>query len=132
MVSTIHSMVFWVGVLVPEYEILDDQKIELRDIVFKLVTKHPLSEEDKAEIERLVASMKEKEHALEHRLKHDPMTVQAGKALLEEIRGLLKAIDQLRSAETDDAADVGKSEIMSRVEDARRWHKFIQEIRPPR
>ena len=130
MVSIIHSMFFWVGVLVPDYEVLDDHKIELRETVYRLVTKGHLTDDDKAEIDALIISLKQKEHDLENKLLHDPMTVQAGKALLEEIQGLLKAIDQLRSAESEDAADAGKTEIMSRVEDARRWHRFIQEVKP--
>jgi hypothetical protein len=132
MMSTIHSMVFWVGVLVPEYEMLDEHRVELRDQVFRLVTKEHLTEGDRAEIEALIASLKQKEHDLEHNLEHDPMTVQAGKALMEEIRGLLKAIDELRTAESEDTANVGAREVMSRVEDARRWHRFVEDVTPPK
>ncbi|HIH01999.1 TPA: hypothetical protein HA259_08045 [Thermoplasmata archaeon] len=132
MMSIIHSMVFWVGVLVPEYEMLDDHMVELRDVVYRLITKKHLSESDTAEIEELVASLKRKEHDLEHKLQHDPMTVQAGKALMEEIRGILKAIDELRYAESEEDADFSVKHVKSKIEDARRWNKFVEEIRPPR
>ena len=132
MMTTIHSMVFWVGVLVPEYEMLDDHMVELRDMVFRLITKEHLSEADRAEIEELIATLKRKEHDLEHKLQHDPMTVQAGKALMEEIRGILKAIDELRYAESEEEADFGAKHVMSKVEDARRWNKFVEQIRPPK
>jgi hypothetical protein len=83
-------------------------------------------------MEALITSLKKKEHDLEHILSHDPMTVQAGKALLEETSGLLKAISELRSAESEDDADIGRRDTMSRVEDARRWHRFIEDIAPPK
>ncbi|HUV61142.1 MAG TPA: DUF5788 family protein [Thermoplasmata archaeon] len=132
LISTIHSMVYWVGVLVPEYEMLENHKVELRDIVYRLVTKEHLTDEDKAKMEALITSLKKKEHDLEHTLSHDPMTVQAGKALMAEISGLFKAIDQLRSAESEDDADIGKKDAMSRIDDARRWHTFIKDIKPPK
>ena len=132
MMTTIHSMVFWVGVLVPEYEMLDDHMVELRDLVFRLITKEHLSDTDRAEIEALIASLKRKEHDLEHKLQHDPMTVQAGRALMEEIRGILKAIDELRYAESEEEANFGAKEVMAKVEDARRWNKFVAQIKPPK
>ena len=132
MIATLHSMVFWVGVLIPEWELVGDREIELRETVFRLTTKDHLAEEDVRIIDDLVAQLKTREKALERRLVHDPMTVDAAKALMEEIRGLLKAMDDLRSAETDDHASVGRAEVMARVKDARRWKAFIEQIKPPR
>jgi hypothetical protein len=132
LISTLHSMVYWVGVLVPEYEMIDDHKVELRETVYRLVTKEHLTDEDKSRMEALITSLKKKEHDLEHILSHDPMTLQAGKALMEETSGLLKAISELRSAESEDDADIGRRDTMSRVEDAQRWHTFIEDIKPPK
>jgi len=132
LISTIHSMVYWVGVLVPEYEMLNDHKVELRETVYRLVAKENLTDEDRARMDVLIASLKKKEHDLEHKLSHDQMTIQAGKALMEEISGLLKAVEELRSAESEDDADIGKKDAMSRIEDARRWHTFIKDLRPPK
>ena len=132
MIATIHSMVFWVGVLVPEWEIVGDREMELREIVYRLSTKEHLTDEDIGRIDKLVKTLEVREKELENKLAHDPMTVDAAKALGEEIRGLLKAIYDLRSAETDDHASVGKDEVMSRVEDARRWKDFVEQIKPPK
>ena len=132
MISTIHSMVFWVGILVPEFEMIEDHEIELRETVYRLTTKERLTGEDRVRIESLVESLRNKERALELRLKHDAMTVDSAKALMEEIRGLLKAIDELRYAESVEQAHVGRDEVLSRVEDARRWHRFIQDLNPSR
>lgn len=132
MVATIHSMVFWVGVLVPEWEIIGDREMELRETVYRLSTKEHLTDEDIGRIDKLVKMLQVREKELEGKLVHDPMTVDAAKALGEEIRGLLKAIYDLRSAETDDHASVGKDEVMARVEDARRWKDFVEQIKPPK
>jgi hypothetical protein len=130
MISVIHSMVFWVGVLIPEYQLVGDQEMELRDTVYRLTTKEHLSPEDTESIDRLVGQLRTREKELERNLAHDPMTVDAAKALLEEIRGLLKAVDELRFAESEEQARVGKDEVVSRVEDARRWHDFMKQVRP--
>lgn len=132
MSATIHSMVFWVGVLIPEWEIVGDKEMELRETVYRLTTKEHLEEEDKRRIDALVQQLKDKERELEHKLSHDPMTIDAAKALVTEIRGLLKAIDDLRYAESDDHASVGKDEVMARLDDAKRWKEFIERIRPPK
>lgn len=132
MIATIHSMVFWVGVLVPEWEIVGDVEMELRETVYRLSTKENLTDEDIGRIDKLVKALEVREKELENKLAHDPMTVDAAKALGEETRGLLKAIYDLRSAETDDHASAGKDEVMARVEDARRWKDFVEQIKPGR
>ncbi len=132
MFATIHSLVYWVGVLIPEWELVGDHEIELRETVYRLTTKEHLEPEDIRRIDSLALQLEEREKGLERKLMHDPMTVDAAKALMAEIRGLLKAIDDLRSAETDEHASVSKDEVMSRLDDARRWKDFIEQIRPPR
>lgn len=129
MLARIHSLVYWVGMLVPEQELLGDSKIDLRETVFKLTTKDKLTEQDTAEAEELVRALRAKERELEGKLTHDPMTLDTANGLLEEICGLLKAMDDLRAAESPDAAEVRKRELLARVEDAKRWQKFVDEIK---
>ena len=123
-------MVFWVGVIVPEFEMVGDQEIELRDIVYDLSTKKDLTPEDITRIDNLFAMIKTRERELEHKLAHDPMTLDAAKELMDEIRGLLRAMDDLRFAEIDDHAEVGKEEVLARVKDAQRWKDFVDQIKP--
>jgi len=58
------------------------------------------------------------------------MTLNSAKELLEETCGLLRAIDELRSVETPEKAEFQKREVLSRVEDAKRWQKFVESIMP--
>lgn len=130
MLSRIHSLVYWVGMLIPEHELLGDSELDLREVVFNLTTKEHLTGEEVAEIRELIDLLKAKERSLEVRLAHDPMTVGTAKELLSEICGLLRAIDELREAESQERAEFRKREVMSRVDDAKRWQKFLEAIQP--
>jgi len=129
MLARIHSLVYWVGMLIPEHELLGDSEIDLREVVFDLTNKEDLTEEDVAKIDGLISLLKQKEHDLEKKLAHDPLSVDAAKGLLEEICGLLKAIDELRSVESAEKAEFRKQEVMNRVEDVKRWQKFVDAIK---
>jgi len=132
MIARIHSLVYWVGMLVPEYELLEGSEVDLRQVVYNLTTKESLTAEDKREIEELITTLRKKARSLESRLSKDPLTVDTAKSLLEEICGLLRAVDELRAVETLDKAELRKREVMSRIDDARRWQKFVEAIKPPK
>jgi Family of unknown function (DUF5788) len=130
MISRIHSLVYWVGMLIPERALLDGSEIDLREVVYNLTTKEKLTVEDVQEANDLIAHLKVRERELETQLSHDQMTRDAAKGILEEICGLLRAIDELRSAESVEKAEFKKEALMSRVEDAKRWQKFVESIKP--
>lgn len=129
MLARIHSLVYWVGMLIPERELLGDSEIDLREVVYDLTNKDDLSKEDIEKVHELISLLKDKERGLETRLAHDPMNVETAKDLLEETCGLLRAIDELRSVESIEKAEFRKQEIMNRVEDAKRWQKFVEAIK---
>lgn len=130
MIARIHSLVYWVGMLIPEHEILGDSEIDLRETVYNLTSKEKLTSDDIAQVNELIRHLKSKERELEKKLAHDPMTLNSAKELLEETCGLLRAIDELRSVETPEKAEFRKKQILSRVEDAKRWQKFVESIMP--
>jgi len=129
MLARIHSLVYWVGMLIPERELLGDSEIDLREVVYDLTNKDDLAPEDIAKVHELIALLKAKEKDLERRLAHDPMSIGTAKDLLDEICGLLRAIDELRSVESPEKAEFRKQEVMSKVEDAKRWQKFVDAIK---
>ena len=130
MLARIHSLVYWVGMLIPEREILDDSEIDLREVVYNLTSKEKLTPDDIAQVNKLIGFLKAKERGLVKSLAHDPMTLDGAKGLLEEICGLLRAIDELRSVETPEKAEFRKRDVLSRIEDAKRWQKFVESITP--
>jgi len=129
MLARIHSLVYGVGMLIPERELLGDSEMDLREIVYDLTNKEHLTPEDVARVNEIIRLIKEKERSLERSLANDPMTLETAKELLEEICGLLRAIDELRSVETAEKAEFRKAEVMSRIEDAKRWQKFVESIK---
>ena len=129
MLARIHSLVYWVGMLIPEQEILGDSEIDLREVVYDLTNKEKFTPEDVARVNQPVNLLKAKEKTLETSLTRDQMTVDTAKGLLDEICGLLRAIDELRSVETPQKAEFRKQEVMSRIEDAKRWKKFVDSIK---
>ena len=129
MISRIHSLVYWVGMLIPERELLDGSEIDLREVVYNLTSKEKLTVEDVQEANDLIAHLKEREHELEAQLSHDQMTRDTAKGILEEICGLLRAIDELRSAENAERAEFKKEALMSKIEDAKRWQRFVESIK---
>ena len=46
MIARIHSLVYWVGMLIPEHETLGDSEIDLREIVYNLTSKEKLTPDD--------------------------------------------------------------------------------------
>ena len=132
MLARIHSLVYWVGMLVPEHILLGDSEIDLREVVYNLTTKEKLTPEDVAKVNELIRMLKAKENYVEKVMAHDPMSLETAKALLEETCGLLRAIDELRSVESLEKAEFRRREIMSRIEDAKRWQRFLEAIKPPK
>ena len=130
MLSRIHSLVYWVGMLIPEHEILGGSELDLREIVYDITNKEKLSPEDTAKVNKLIDLLRKKEHELERRLEHDRLTIDTAKGMLEEICGLLRAIDELKSVESPEKAEFRKNELMTRVEEAKRWQHFVESIRP--
>lgn len=130
LLSRVHSLVYWVGMLIPEHELLEGSEIDLRETVYNLTSKEDLTPTEVAQVQKLIHLIKDREHILEKRLSHDPMTLDTAKAMVEETCGLLRAIDELRTVETLEKAEFRKAEVLSRVEDARRWQKFVESITP--
>jgi len=129
MISRIHSLVYWVGMLIPERELLEGSEIDLREVVYNLTSKEKPTVEDVQETNDLIAQLKVRERGLEAQLSHDQMTKDTAKGILEEICGLLRAIDELRSAESVEKAEFKKKALMSKVEDAKRWQRFVESIK---
>ncbi len=130
MLARIHSLVYWVGMLIPEHELLEGSEIDLRETVFNLTSKENLTDEEVGEIHELIRLLTEKEKSLERHLSKDPMTVGTAKDILAEVCGILRAIDELRSVESPERAEFKKVEVMKKIEDAKRWQHFLESVKP--
>lgn len=127
-ISRIHSLLFWVGEIIPQEIQIEDRAIKLRDVVFNyLITENPTDEERKdAEVlaELLDKHVKEVETEI---LRGDIGRAEACE-LMNEARSYLRAVDELRTSKGDEA-DLKRHDLMNRVEDARRWQHFVDKVK---
>lgn len=127
-VSRIHSLLFWVGEIIPQEMIIDDRKVMLRDIVFNYIVRDSHTEEERRDAETLARLLDEKIREMEREIKHGDMTRAQACDLMNEARSLMRAVDELRSTSEKDG-QIKKSELMGKVEDAKRWQEFLKGVR---
>jgi hypothetical protein len=126
--ARIHSMLFWLGKFIPEEEMLDGEKIPLRDIIFKFVSEERPSDEDVLAALSLTDAMQRKARQLEESLKSEEHLTK-GKAhmLMDEICGLMRGVDEVRTSRGADAQFKART-LMVRVQDERRWQEFVKSV----
>ncbi|NLT37257.1 MAG: hypothetical protein GXX95_03740 [Methanomassiliicoccus sp.] len=127
-VSRIHSLLFWVGEVIPQDIVVGDRKVNLRDIVFDYIVRDSHTEEERREAETLARLLDDKIKEMEREIKHGDVTRAKACGLMNEARSLMRAVDELRStSEKDD--QIKYRELMGKVEDAKRWQEFLKEVR---
>jgi hypothetical protein len=127
--SLAHSVFSWVGNLIPDREKFDNTEVELRNVIFKLRTKKGITDDDRDLARLLGEKIKARKGELEGKLKRDPMTLAAAKNLLDEISGLVKAINDLHDVEISDDLIERKAAIMNKVDDEKRWQKYLKRLK---
>lgn len=126
--SRLHSLLYWVGILIPDEEVINDHKIPLRDIVFNFISKDEPTDEEVMGALALAHSLEKKAKRLEEELEEGKLTKSRAQELYEEIAGLLRAVDNLRHSKGQDF-EIKARALMSKVDDERRWLEFIERIK---
>ena len=124
-----HSVFSWVGNLIPDKEKFDNTEIELRNVIFKLRTKKGITDDDRELARLLIQKIKVRKGQLENKLKNDKITLAVAKQLLNEISGLVKAINDLHDVELSEELIERKSAIFNRIDDEKRWQKYLKRIK---
>lgn len=124
-----HSVFSWVGNLIPDREEFDNTEIELRNVIFNLKTKKGITDDDRELAHLLIEKIKKRKSELENRLKHDSITLSVAKELLDEITGLVKAINDLRDIENSQDLMEKKGALMSVVDDEKRWQSYLKRLK---
>jgi len=127
--SHAHSVFSWVGNLIPDREKFDDTEIDLRNVIFRLRTKKGITDDDRDLARLLIMKIKARKGELENKLKHDQMTLSTAKKLLDEISGLVKAINDLHDVETAEELIERKGAIMNRIDDEKRWQRYLKRLK---
>jgi hypothetical protein len=127
-ISRVHSLLFWVGKFIPQHEIVEGRQIDLRDIIFQFISKENPSPEDIQGAKELADLLEVKARALEKQLNVHEVTRADAYKLLDEICGLLRAVDELRNSHGE-TAKYQKTALMAKVNDERRWLHFVDQLK---
>lgn len=126
--ARIHSALFWLGKFIPEEEVIEGQKVPLRDVIFNFVSKEHPSEDEVLEALSLADAMQKKARQLEASLQaEDRLTKGQAHMLLDEICGLMRAVDEIRTSRGADAQLKAKA-LMTKVSDEKRWQDFVKSV----
>jgi hypothetical protein len=125
----LHRMLVWVGVMTPlEFEIAG-KKVPLHDIVWDLLSKECLTEEEKEYVRKLIWKLVAHEKADEEILHSNDLTERDAKSIFREAAGLLRAIMSLKSlVGGKEYCNVRSTASRRRVEDAKYWLNFLKQI----
>ncbi len=125
--SRLHSLLFWLGKLIPEEELLDGERIPLREVIFRFVMNEKPSPEEVQGAMALAEALEAKARKLEKGLQVDNLTRGQAHMILDEISGLLRGVDDIRKAKGTNGPIMAKA-VMNRVQDERRWLSFVKKI----
>lgn len=128
MLAKIRSPLFWVGITIPEKEIIDGEKVELRKIVYRYISKERPSPDEVRGALALSKKLELKAKELENKLKNEPLTRTEAERILNHILGLKRAADELKKRSGGEA-DIRSLARTARVDDHRRWKDFIKNVK---
>jgi hypothetical protein len=126
-ISRIHSLLFWVGEMVPQEIEEGGRSIHLRDVVFRYLTNEHPTEEDRRDAAALAELLDRHVLEIESEIKGGDISRAQACSLMDEARSYLRAVDELLSVQAEET-EVKRQELMARVEDARRWKHFVERV----
>jgi hypothetical protein len=121
-------MLFWLGETIPQSIKLEGRTVPLHDVVFNYLIKDSHTPDEKKDAEVLAEMLDSKAKEIEHDIKTGNVSRSEACELMNEARSYLRAVDELRTASEKDG-EVKRHDLMKRVEDAKRWQKFVKEAR---
>lgn len=125
----LHRMLVWVGVMTPlEFE-LGEKKLPLHEIVWDLLAKDCLTEDEKENVRKLMWKLMAQEKADEEAIHNNDLTQDEAREIFKEAAGLLRAITSLKSLiGAKGFCNVRHTASRRRVEDAANWLSFLRQI----
>ena len=126
--TRLHSALAWVGVRIPERATLGGKRVELRDIVDKIVFDDFLDEQERQEVAWLIDKLEERADFLEERLEESEMTREQAERLLACTIGILRALDELKHLDDEEQWEDQRRAVMEEVDDVKRWGEFAKRV----
>ena len=128
-IARIHSAFGSVGARIPDIEVIDGERQNLRETIFDYLGKPSPTREDIEKADRLAAGLERKVEQLEDRLRKDELSERAAVDLMKEALGVLRALQHLRNFRDPERGPLARKAVLSRVDDERRWLDFIRKVR---
>jgi hypothetical protein len=127
-ISRIHSMLYWVGEMIPQEVEVEHRTIHLKDVVYNYIIKEDPSTEERKDAEVMAEVLDKKAKEIEQEIHRGDLSRAEACDLMNEARSYLRAVDELRTAKGG-GAEVMHHDLMSREEDAKRWQRFVKEFK---
>jgi hypothetical protein len=125
----LHRLLVWVGIMTPFEFDLEGKKVPLHEIVWDLLSKECLTEEEKEYVRKLIWKLSAHEKADEEILHNNRLTQAEAKEIFREAAGLLRAIMSLKSLVGEkEYCNVRSTASRRRVEEAKYWLNFLKQI----
>ena len=128
LISRIHSLLYWLGETIPQELVVENERIPLRDMVYDYLTNEKPTEEDKAKAEVLSDELSTIADNLERHVENDRLTRGEACQMVDDIRSLLRAVDELKSSKKEDMPLKHQS-LKKMIDDTKRWDKFVKQVR---
>ncbi|MCL7415286.1 MAG: DUF5788 family protein [ANME-2 cluster archaeon] len=131
MLFELHRYLVWVGEAIPEKITVDGHHIKLHDLIWKLIKKERLTDNERKCVKGLIHTLEQKEKLDEERIEKVKLTRVQAEQLHDEAAGLLRAIMDLKDLEEGriKKADFDEVSTRDRVQDARRWVNFVKQMK---
>lgn len=128
-IARIHSAFGAVGARIPDIEVIDGERVDLRELIFDYIGKPSPTREDIEKANRLADGLERKIAQLEDSLRRDQLSERAAVELMKEALGIIRALQHIASLTDPARTDLSRKALLERVDDERRWLDFIRKVK---
>lgn len=131
LLAALHTRLFWVGKEIPYNCDIKGKMCNLHSIVWELLQKEKLEDDDRKLINKCILYIDEKAKEDELELATGQLTREEAERLFDETSGLLRTLMNLRDIEEGKSKERKKkfheTHSRERVAEARRWLNFLKQ-----
>lgn len=127
--ARIRSAFAEVGTRIPDFVEVEGRKLPLRETVLAYLERERWTRRELGEVDALCAALEGRVAELERSIREGDIDEASALALMREALGILRALSHLRKLGDAGERSVAKEALMSRVEDERRWLRFVRRVR---
>ncbi len=96
LLNSLHKSLFWVGEQIPHKVSIEGKEVHLHEIVWEIVNKQELEEDDLKNIDSFLEVLCNKEREYEERLEHEHLSYEKARELFDIAAGIRRAIMDLK------------------------------------